>query len=118
MKAVNIKWDIDSEDFVSLPTSMDIPKEITTEEEISDYLSNITGYCHKGYNLLVTAEEIKDFIQKYIHLKDYSLEGYILTDEDYRMIAAGIRAGNGDLWDVTEDYLTDLKDDLEELECA
>lgn len=116
MKAVNIHWDIDSEDFVSLPTTIDIPKKITTNEAISDYLSNTTGYCHEGYNLLITAEEVKEFIQKYIYLKDYDLEGYILTDEDYRMIAAGIRAGNGDLWDVTEDYLADLKDDLEELD--
>lgn len=51
MKAVNIKWDIDSGDDVMLPKEIDIPEYLVDEDEISDYLSDLTGYCHKGFVL-------------------------------------------------------------------
>lgn len=56
MKAVNIKWDIDPEDeyesgAVLLPVEIDIPKAITDIEEISDYISDTTGFCHKGFEI-------------------------------------------------------------------
>lgn len=51
MKAVNIEWDIDDND-VLLPAEVDIPEYITDEDEISDYLSDLTGYCHKGFELV------------------------------------------------------------------
>ena len=51
MRAINIKWDIDYDDDVSLPTEIEIPQNITDEEEISDYLSEVTGYCHQGFEL-------------------------------------------------------------------
>lgn len=55
MKAINIKWDVDSEEELEfLPTEIDIPEELADEEyeeEISDYLSDVTGYCHKGFCL-------------------------------------------------------------------
>ncbi len=50
MKAINIIWDADGED-ISLPTGIDIPEGMEDEEEISDYLSETTGYCHKGFAL-------------------------------------------------------------------
>lgn len=52
-KAVNIQWDIDPEDMdsVELPTEIDIPEEIQDEEAISDYISEVTGFCHKGFEL-------------------------------------------------------------------
>lgn len=34
-----------------LPSEIDIPEEMEDEEEISDYLSETTGYCHKGFVL-------------------------------------------------------------------
>lgn len=57
MKAVDIKWDIDHGDDVVLPTEIDIPEDIVEEAEdlaeledrISDYISDLTGYCHKGF---------------------------------------------------------------------
>lgn len=52
MKAVNIKWDIDYDDNGHLPTEIEIPPELTDEDEISDYLSDITGYCHEGFYLV------------------------------------------------------------------
>lgn len=55
LRATNILWDIDyEEDYdedVELPTEIDIPEGMTDEDEISDYLSDVTGYCHKGYVL-------------------------------------------------------------------
>ena len=51
-KAVSIEWDADSEeDMDSLPTEVDIPPELTDIDEISDYLSDLTGFCHKGFVL-------------------------------------------------------------------
>ena len=51
MRAVNIEWDVDFGDDVSLPNEIDIPEYIIDEDEISDYLSDLTGYCHKGFEL-------------------------------------------------------------------
>lgn len=50
MKAINIKWDID--DDVCLPTEINIPIGMTDEDEISDYLTDVTGYCHQGFDLI------------------------------------------------------------------
>lgn len=50
MKAKHIIWDTDENDDCSLPDEIEIPEEIE-EDEVSDYLSDLTGYCHKGYFL-------------------------------------------------------------------
>lgn len=53
MKAVNIMWDVDyDEDMNYLPTEVELPKEMTDEEEIADYLSDTYGFCHEGFNLI------------------------------------------------------------------
>ena len=52
MKATNIKWDVDDiEDLEDLPTEMDIPCGMEDEDEISDWLSEQTGFCHYGFEL-------------------------------------------------------------------
>jgi hypothetical protein len=52
MKATNIEWDVDCpEDLETLPTEVEIPDGMEDEEEISDYLSDLTGFCHKGFCL-------------------------------------------------------------------
>lgn len=52
MKANNIKWDVDNEeDKALLPTVIELPDGMSDDEEISDYLSKVTGFCHYGYNL-------------------------------------------------------------------
>ena len=54
MKATKIMWDVDyddDDDDIYLPTEIEIPEGMTDEEEISDYLSDKTGYCHKGFCL-------------------------------------------------------------------
>ena len=63
LKAVDIKWDVtdyDDDEFddeacevlESLPTEMDIPEGMTDPDEISDWLSDETGYCHNGFRLV------------------------------------------------------------------
>ena len=46
MRAFNIKWDTDGDMDVleSLPKEMDIPEGMEDEEEISDYISDQTGW--------------------------------------------------------------------------
>ena len=59
MKAINIIWDVDNkEDLNILPSEIEIPEDMIDEtgevddDEISDYLSDVTGFCHKGYELV------------------------------------------------------------------
>lgn len=65
MKAINIQWDIDEidgedleegttiEDYaIALPTEIEIPDGMTDEDEISDYLSDQTGFCHSGFDIV------------------------------------------------------------------
>ena len=55
LKAVNIEWDVDlAEDLDSLPKEVQIPDGMTDTEEISDYLSNLTGFCHRGFGSICT----------------------------------------------------------------
>lgn len=62
LKAINIKWDTDGdrEVFNELPTEMIIPDELEeickkdreyALEEISDWLSDETGFCHAGFEI-------------------------------------------------------------------
>ena len=53
MKAINILWDTDGEE-VNLPDEIEIPDWVDKEDddEISDYLSDTTGFCHFGYELV------------------------------------------------------------------
>ena len=54
MKAINIKWDVDyEEELENLPTEIEIPNNIDIEDDtISDYISDITGFCHYGFELV------------------------------------------------------------------
>ena len=56
MKAINIEWDIDDfegdlDELQMLPNEIDIPKDLT-DDDISDYISEVTGFCHKGFKLV------------------------------------------------------------------
>ena len=53
MKVFNIKWDTDGDDEIlkDLPTEIEIPDGMVDEEEISDYVSDQTGFCHFGFEL-------------------------------------------------------------------
>lgn len=53
MKAINIIWDVDNDkDLEFLPTEIEIPEGMTDEDEISDYISDETGFCHCGFELV------------------------------------------------------------------
>lgn len=60
-RATNIEWDTSDDDVennedIVLPSEMDIPADIEDEDDISDYISNETGFCHYGFDL----ELVKD----------------------------------------------------------
>ncbi|MCK9416738.1 hypothetical protein M0Q97_08795 [Candidatus Dojkabacteria bacterium] len=57
LKIIDIEYDADDEDISELPTELDIKIPINIkgdeiDEYISDEISNITGFCHNGYNTI------------------------------------------------------------------
>ena len=76
MKATKIIWDIDMNDvldqleemsiddlikiignerlnaIMSLPNEIEIPEDLEDDDEISDYFSDVTGFCHKGFEIV------------------------------------------------------------------
>lgn len=73
LKAINIKWDTDGDKkvFNELSTEMIIPDELEEMykkdrefalEEISDWLSDETGFCHGGFEIekVITKEFVED----------------------------------------------------------
>ena len=61
MKAVNIKWDTDGdmELLEELPTEVEIPDYLTTDDDeddllddVSDWLSDEYGFYHDGFELV------------------------------------------------------------------
>ena len=51
MKAININWDVDHiEDLETLPKEIIIPNDIENLEDISNYISDTTGFCHLGFD--------------------------------------------------------------------
>ena len=55
MKAINIQWYTDGE-IIYLPTEIEIPDELANnyeyEDEISDYITDVTGFCHFGFDIV------------------------------------------------------------------
>lgn len=47
-----IEWDKDEYDNTELPKTIEIPEGMIDEDKISDYLSEQTGYCHKGFSIV------------------------------------------------------------------
>lgn len=75
LKAINIKWDTDGdmEVFNELPTELIIPDDLEelykrkedreyALEEIADWLSEDTGFCHDGFKIekVITKEFVED----------------------------------------------------------
>lgn len=52
-KAYDIEWDTDGDETLaaSLPSKIEIPDGMTDPDEISDYLSDQTGFCHFGFKI-------------------------------------------------------------------
>lgn len=52
MKATNILWDVDRRsDLDYLPTEIELPEGMTNPDEISDYVSEFSGFCHRGFHI-------------------------------------------------------------------
>lgn len=52
MKAFNIEWNVEFDnDIDALPNEMYIPDDIEDMDEIADFISNATGYCHYCFEL-------------------------------------------------------------------
>lgn len=82
LKAINIKWDTDGdmEVFNVLPTEMIIPNELEelykkdreyALEEISDWLSDETGFCHAGFEIekVITKESVENDLYDFFNDK-------------------------------------------------
>ena len=82
LKAINIKWDTDGDKkvFNELPTEMIIPDELEEMykkdkefalEEISDWLSDETGFCHDGFEVekVITKESVEDDLYDFFNNK-------------------------------------------------
>lgn len=82
LKAKNIKWDTDGdmEVFNELPTEMIIPDELEEMykkdkeyalEEISDWLSDETGFCHAGFEVekVITKESVENELYDFFNDK-------------------------------------------------
>ena len=82
MKAINIKWDTDGdkEAFNDLPTEMIVPDELEEMykkdreyalEEISDWLSDETGFCHDGFEIekVITKESVENELYDFFNDK-------------------------------------------------
>lgn len=51
MYAINIEYDTDGELIDNLPDRVLIPAGMTEFDDISDYITEITGFCHYGFDL-------------------------------------------------------------------
>lgn len=58
LKVINIEWDTDNDHNLqnALPKEIDIPEDIpesiNTMDDISDYISDETGFCNFGFDLV------------------------------------------------------------------
>lgn len=82
LKAINIKWDTDGDKdvFNELPMEMIIPNELEelykkdreyALEEISDWLSDETGFCHAGFEIekVITKESVENDLYDFFNDK-------------------------------------------------
>lgn len=84
MKAINIEWDVDcQEDLESLPTEIEIPEGMEDKEDISDYLSDVTSFCHKGFCLVESEmKSVDDLIQSAsTHAAEYIPTSHVKAKE-------------------------------------
>lgn len=82
LKAINIKWDTDGDKdvFNELPTELIVPDEFEEMykkdkeyalEEISDWLSDETGFCHEGFEIekVITKESVENDLYDFFNDK-------------------------------------------------
>lgn len=113
MKATNIKWDTDGnkKTLRYLPKKMEIPSGMYDLDDISDYLSDETGFCHDGFFIEYDKDDVKEYLES--HLEENDLGGVEITEED---IDAVLKEANifGDLEFIADAYLSSIRDVLDE----
>lgn len=83
MKLTNIKWDVDTkEELKELPKTMILSDDFNINnyndsdeliEDISDYITDETDYCHDGFDIELTEQEYRDLMFKIDYLNDNQL---------------------------------------------
>lgn len=100
--AYDIKWDTDGDEEVlhDLPKEILIPDGMVDDEEISDYVSDETGFCHAGFKLGIRFrgqicpfdyEQINENVFRF-EIHDFSLESNSLKNSltgEYSRLAKG-----------------------------
>lgn len=105
MKAINIMWDVDNkEDLKDLPTEIEIPAGMTDEDDISDYISDETGFCHCGFELIIGLCTFPDDDKNYC--KYFEVHENYLLDILERLDNANEQKGV-DLENFLENYVWD-----------
>ena len=140
--AHNIKWDTDGDMklFKTLPQEIEIPDEVWedydngNDDALSDYVSDVTGFCHYGFEVRIKKIKEEDIMNKitiYDHIKlgdtfhNDNGEDYLIlfvdTSNDYTLLfrasnkytpfvwAYGIREGS---W-VQGHYFKDIQEAME-----
>ena len=55
-KTMDSEDDMDSDDIMEclceIPDEIEIPEGMTDMDDISDYLSDLTGFCHDGFTII------------------------------------------------------------------
>ena len=113
MKAVNIMWDTDGdkEIFNELPKEIELPQDIDADE-IGDYLSDETGYCHFGYQL--EESYYGEFKDKVINAIRETAGEYHRWGEHKTLISfCDLLVNHMDLAIEDENNLPDVLDELE-----
>lgn len=95
--AYNIEWDVDDEeDLNDLPKEVEIPDDLDDEDEISDYLSDLTGFCHNGFEL--TESKSLGDLEEVKKLEEASIGEYL----GYTFIPVGNIKSTVNVYDVIE----------------
>lgn len=85
-RATKIQWDVDDpDDLETLPSAVLLPRHVLQDhkdgfdEVISDYPSNLTGYCHGGY---VLEEPVAAILVELDYKRSY--QRFALTPEEFK----------------------------------
>lgn len=89
MRAINIQWDTDGDKDAAeqLPEEIQIPVDVAPDD-VSDYISDQTGFCHFGYDLVPDG-----------HIQDFSIDAAWMLPDGFRW-AGYVLTSTADLADV------------------
>lgn len=102
----DIEWDTDGEDIV-LPQYMVIPEEID-EDDISDYISEETGFCHKGFKLGMLFIDCITLLQNCIDNKLLQFNAEIGNGSNLVYRSTGVENPEGWYWQNVLDAAAEL----------